>query len=58
MSPLHFKKALEYFPEILKGNHSCGPGRTFDYLKKNIPKSKHIRCYFSYKHWLEDYKNG
>ena len=57
MSPLHFKKALEYFPEILNGNHSCGPGRTYDYLKKNIPKSKHIRCYFSYKHWLEDYKN-
>ena len=58
MSPLHFKKALEYFPEILNGNHSCGPGRTYDYLKKNIPKSKHIRCYFSYDHWLEDYKNG
>ena len=56
MSPLQFQKALEYYPEIINGNHSCGLGRTYEFLKKNIPKSKHISCYFSYEHWLEHHK--
>ena len=56
MSPLQYEKAVEFFPEISNGNHSCGFGRTYEYLKTNLPNSKKINCYFSYKHWLDDQK--
>ena len=53
MSPLQFDIALELFPSIIDKNHSCGFGRTYDHLKRILPKSSKISCYFSYEKWIE-----
>lgn len=58
MSPLLFDKALEYFPEIINKNHSCGFGKTYDHLKSILPSSNKINCFFSYEDWLEFYQKG
>ena len=53
MSPLQFDLALEYFPEIINGNHSCGFGRTYNHLIKRLPNEKNVTRFHSYKSWLE-----
>ena len=56
MSPLQFDLALEYFPEIINGNHSCGFGRTYNHLKDRLPNGKNVTRFHSYKSWLELYQ--
>ena len=56
MSPLQFDLALEYFPEIISGNHSCGFGRTYNHLKDRLPNEKNVTRFHSYKSWLELYQ--
>jgi hydroxymethylbilane synthase len=36
MSPLEFDLAVLKFPEIVNGFHLCGPGRTYEALKKRL----------------------
>ena len=57
MSPIQFDLALDFFPEIINGNHSCGFGRTYDYIKAKVPNGEKVKCFHSYTSWLEFY-NG
>ena len=56
MSPVQFDTLIEYYPEIINANHSCGFGKTYDYLKNKLPKPDQIKCFLSYEHWLSHYK--
>ena len=56
MSPLQFDLALDLFPDIINGNHSCGFGRTYNHLKERLPNEKNITRFHSYKSWLELYQ--
>ncbi len=40
MSGRLFEAAIKLCPEIIKGTHFCGPGHTYDILKKYIPTEK------------------
>ena len=55
MSPLQFDLALELFPEIINGNHSCGFGRTYNHIRKKLPKGQKVERFHSYSSWLEFY---
>ena len=57
MSPLQFDLALDFFPEIINGNHSCGFGRTYDHIKAKVPSGEKVKRFHSYTSWLEFY-NG
>ena len=56
MSPFQFDLALDLFPDIINGNHSCGFGRTYNHLKERLPNEKNITRFHSYKSWLELYQ--
>ena len=56
MSPFQFDLALDLFPDIINGNHSCGFGRTYNHLKDRLPNEKNITRFHSYKSWLELYQ--
>ena len=57
MSPLQFDLALDFFPEIINGNHSCGFGRTYDHIKAKVPSGGKVKRFHSYTSWFEFY-NG
>ena len=57
MSPFQFDIALEFFPEIINGNHSCGFGQTYGHIKEKLPKGKKLERFHSYTSWFELY-NG
>jgi len=57
MSPLQFDLALDLFPEIINGNHSCGFGRTYDHIKAKVLSGEKVKRFHSYTSWLEFY-NG
>lgn len=42
MSPLEFDMAVNKFPEIQNALHICGPGRTFEALKKRVPHANKL----------------
>ena len=52
MSPYAFKIAIRLYPSILKKNHSCGMGNTFEQIKEIIKNEKYLTPYLSYEHWL------
>jgi len=56
MSPLQFDIAIEYFPEIINKDHSCGFGKTYEHLKTILPNQNKIKCFLSYKHWRVFYQ--
>ena len=56
MSPAQFDIIYEHYPDVLHANHSCGFGKTYDYLKTKLPKPDKINCFLSYDHWLSYYK--
>lgn len=53
MSGSAFEYAIEQFPIILEKFHSCGPGNTYEIIKKNVTEDR-IKIFLSY----EDWKNG
>ena len=55
MSPLQFDLALELFPEIINGNHSCGFGRTYNHIRTKLPGGQKVERFHSYASWLELY---
>ena len=55
MSPLQFDLALELFPEIINGNHSCGFGRTYNHIRTKLPRGQKVERFYSYASWLELY---
>ena len=48
--------ALELFPEIINGNHSCGFGRTYNHIKTKLPNGQKVGRFHSYASWLELYQ--
>jgi hydroxymethylbilane synthase len=50
MSGSAFLYALEEFPDIINKFHSCGPGNTYEIIKKNVTED-HIKVFLSYNDW-------
>ena len=42
---------LKEYPEIINGYHACGPGNTYEALKKVIKDPKHLEIVLSYSSW-------
>ena len=52
MSGSSFLAARQWKPEIEKmGYHACGPGHTFEVLKKILPDKKRLKVFVSYEDW-------
>ena len=50
MSGSAFLYALEEFPDIINKFHSCGPGNTYEIIKKSVTED-HIKVFLSYNDW-------
>jgi len=57
MSGSAFEYAIEKFPEILKKFHSCGPGNTYEIIKKNVTEDR-IKIFLNYEDWKNEITNG
>ena len=51
MSSSAFDYVLKEYPEIINGYHACGPGNTYEALKKVIKDPKHLEIVLSYSTW-------
>ena len=51
MSSSSFNYVLQQFPEIIDGYHACGPGNTYEALKKVIKDSNRLEVFLSYNVW-------
>ena len=51
MSSSAFKYAMEKNPSILEGFHSCGPGNTYNEIKKMIGAKGNLAVFLSYDTW-------
>ena len=56
MSGTAFLYALEKFPNITNKYHSCGPGNTYEIIKKNVTED-HIKIFLSYNDWKNEITN-
>jgi hydroxymethylbilane synthase len=59
MSFTSFARAVELFPHIIAGGHSCGPGQTFDLIKAELLRLRphetaRLEIYISRESWLKD----
>jgi hydroxymethylbilane synthase len=51
MSGSAFDRALELYPEIRGGHHACGPGNTYQHLRKALGPTASVRIYLSLDAW-------
>ena len=51
MSSSAFNYVVKQYPEIIDGYHACGPGNTFEALKKVIKDPKRLEVVLSYNAW-------
>ena len=51
MSYSAFSYVLKQYPEIIDGYHACGPGNTYEALKKVIKDPKRLEIVLSYNSW-------
>ena len=51
MSSSSFDYALEKFPKIIHGYHACGPGNTYEHIKKKIIDQGRLEVVLSYEAW-------
>ncbi|MCF6303663.1 MAG: hypothetical protein L3J13_10805, partial [Devosiaceae bacterium] len=51
-----FKRALELFPEIVNGVHSCGMGQTFDIIHEILGKNTPLYVFVNENQWKEMFK--
>ena len=56
MSGSAFLYALEKFPNIKDKFHSCGPGNTYEIIKKNVTEDN-IKIFLSYNDWKNEITN-
>ena len=56
MSGSAFLYALEEFPDISSQYHSCGPGNTYEIIKKNVTEDR-IKIFLSYNDWKNEITN-
>ena len=54
MSFSAFSYVLKKYPEIINGHHSCGPGNTYEALKKVIKDPKRLEVFLSYNAWKKN----
>ena len=57
MSGSAFEYAIEKFPEIIEKFHSCGPGNTYEIIKKNVTEDR-IKIFLNYEDWKNEITNG
>ncbi|MEC7614885.1 MAG: hydroxymethylbilane synthase [Pseudomonadota bacterium] len=57
MSGSAFEYAIEQFPIILEKFHSCGPGNTYEIIKKNVTEDR-IKIFLNYEDWKDEITNG
>jgi len=57
MSGSAFEYAIEEFPAILEKFHSCGPGNTYEIIKKNVTEDR-IKIFLNYEDWKNEITNG
>ena len=57
MSSSAFKYVKQKYPEIINANHYCGPGNTFEEIKKFIKDPNKLSIALSYKSWKEKLLN-
>ena len=57
MSGSAFEYAIEQFPIILEKFHSCGPGNTYEIIKKNVTEDR-IKIFLNYEDWKDGITNG
>ncbi len=51
MSSSAFNYVVKKFPEIINQFHACGPGNTYEVLKKVIKDKKRLEVVLSYNVW-------
>ena len=51
MSSSSFKYVMEKNPSIIEGFHSCGPGNTYNEIKKMIGSKGNLEVSLSYDSW-------
>jgi hydroxymethylbilane synthase len=51
MSGSAFDRAVELYPEIRGGHHACGPGNTYQHLRKALGPTASVRIYLSLDAW-------
>lgn len=56
MSGSAFEYAIEQFPIILEKFHSCGPGNTYEIIKKNVTEDR-IKIFLNYEDWKNEITN-
>ena len=54
MSSSAFEYAIQNFPHIIQANHACGPGNTYNQIKKIIKDKSKLQIYLSYEDWKKD----
>ena len=57
MSSTAFNYMRKKFPDIINANHACGPGNTYEEIKKTITNPKQINIMLSYDAWKKDLLN-
>ena len=57
MSSSAFKYVNKTFPNIIDANHYCGPGNTYEEIKKIIKDPNKLRIALSYKDWKKNLLN-
>ncbi len=57
MSSTAFKYVSKNFPNISNANHSCGPGNTYEEIKKTIKDPKKLSIALSYNDWKKNLLN-
>lgn len=54
MSFSAFNYVLKQYPEIINRYHACGPGNTYEALKKVIKDPKRLEVFLSYNAWKKN----
>ena len=57
MSGSAFEYAIKEFPTIIEKFHSCGPGNTYEIIKKNVTEDR-IKIFLNFDDWKNEITNG
>ena len=58
MSGSQFAEAIQYYPEIKKAYHACGPGHTYERVREILGDSSHIDIFLSIEEWEQACQGG
>ncbi len=57
MSSYAFDSITKKYPEIKNKMHSCGPGKTYDHIIKNIKNTNRVSKYLSIEDWENNFES-